>query len=180
VRQAVRLFAWLMVPLALAAQAAPPPTVPSVDLVRYAGTYYEIARFPNRFQKQCQGDVTARYTLRTDGRVDVVNRCRLADGTVNEARGIVRKQKGDDSGARLEVRFAPAFLSWLPQVWGDYWVLGLGPGYSFSVVGSPDREYLWILSRTPAMSEPAYHEALEMATRAGYDLTRLVRTRQGS
>jgi apolipoprotein D and lipocalin family protein len=165
--------------LAFAVQSASPPaTVDQVDLARYMGTYYEVARFPNRFQTQCLGDVTATYSLRPDGRVDVVNRCRLADGSMEEARGVARRAGKNTSNARLEVRFAPAFLSFLPQVWGDYWILGLGPDYGYSVVGSPDRQYLWILSRTPTMSEEAYGQALAIAASNGYDTSRLERTPQ--
>src|SRR3982751_6896864 len=130
-----------------------PRTVESIDLRAYAGTYYEIARFPNRFQTQCTGEVTATYVVREDGRVDVINRCRTAAGTMTEARGIARRADQNPSGAKLKVRFAPAILSFIPSVWGDYWILGVGPEYSYAVVGDPSRTYLWILSRTAAMAE---------------------------
>jgi len=117
----------------------PPRTVESVDLRAYAGTYYEIARFPNRFQTQCAGDVTATYALRADGRIDVINRCRTSAGTMTEARGIAKRADQDASGAKLKVRFAPAILSFIPSVWGDYWILGLGPEYSFAVIGDPSQ-----------------------------------------
>lgn len=157
---------------------APPRTVDQVDFARYAGTWYEIARFPNRFQRRCAGDVTATYEPRPDGRLDVINRCRLADRSWDEARGVARRAGGDSSNARLEVRFAPAILSLLPQVWGDYWILGLGPEYGYAVVGSPDREYLWILARTPQMPELAWRQAVAIATARGYDVSRLERTAQ--
>lgn len=158
---------------------AAPQTVPSVDLARYAGTYYEIARFPNRFQTQCAANVTATYAVRPDGRIDVVNRCRKADGTEAVARGVAKRAGQDPSNARLKVRFAPAILSFLPQVWGDYWILGLAPDYSYSVVGDPGREYLWILSRLPRMPPAAYRQALEIAKANGFDVSRLVATPQG-
>lgn len=161
-------------------QETAPRTVESVNLKQYSGTWYEIARFPNRFQDQCTGNVTAEYSIRPDGRIEVINRCRTADGSVDEARGIARRAGKDRSNAKLEVRFAPAFLSFLPMVWGDYWILGLGPGYSYSVVGDPNREYLWILSRTPTMTDAAYRSALEIAQVNGFDVSRLVRTDQGS
>jgi apolipoprotein D and lipocalin family protein len=162
-----------------AAPQAPPRTVDAVDLRRYVGTYYEIARFPNRFQKQCAGNVTATYALRSDGRLDVVNRCKKDDGTVTEARGVARRAARDTSNARLQVRFAPGWLSLLPQVWGDYWVIGTGPDYSYAVIGNPAREFLWILSRVPQMPAVEYQQALEIARRNGYDVNRLVKTRQG-
>jgi len=77
------------------------------------------------------------------------------------------------------VRFAPAVLSFLPLVWGDYWILGLGPEYSFAVIGDPSRTYLWILSRTPVMPELAYRQAVEIAASNGFDVSRLVKTLQG-
>ena len=112
---------------------APVRTVPFVDLDRYAGDWFEIARFPNRFQRQCVGDVRASYARRPDGRLDVVNRCRTADGQT-EARGVARIVD-ERTFARLKVRFAPAWLSWLPLVWGDYWIIGLAADYSWAVVG---------------------------------------------
>ena len=157
----------------------PPRPVASVDLAKYAGTYYEIARFPNRFQKQCTGNVTATYATREDGRVEVINRCRREDGTTQEARGVARRAENDTSNARLRVRFAPAWLSFLPKVWGDYWILGTGPEYSYAVVGSPTGEYLWILSRLPRMPDLAYQQAIEIATSNGYDVSQLVKTPQG-
>jgi apolipoprotein D and lipocalin family protein len=152
-------------------------TVASVDLDRYVGQWYEVARFPNRFQDDCLGDVRATYTRRPDGRIDVVNECREADGT-NVARGIARVAD-ERTRAKLKVRFAPAFLSFLPMVWGDYWIIGRADDYSWATVGSPDRKYLWILSRTPQLADTAYAEAVGRATANGFDTSRLVRTPQG-
>jgi apolipoprotein D and lipocalin family protein len=163
------------------AGAAPQPpavqTVPSVNLDRYAGEWFEVARFPNRFQKQCTRGVRAVYAERPDGRLDVVNRCRTASGSITEARGVARVVDPRTS-ARLKVRFAPAVLSWLPAVWGDYWVIGLADDYSWAVVGSPDRQYLWVLSRTAALDETRFALAAVAAKANGFDLTRLVRTAQ--
>jgi apolipoprotein D and lipocalin family protein len=157
---------------------APPTVVDAVDLKRYAGRWYEIARFPNRFQDHCAGEVTATYALRPDGRIDVVNRCRTKSGETDEAAGIAKYAGDDRSGAKLKVRFAPSFLSFLPFVWGDYWVLGLGAEYDWVVVGDPGREYLWILSRTPRLDEAVYQRAVTIAKEQGFDVGRLVRTRQ--
>jgi len=137
-----------------AAQAQTPPTVRAVrfvDLDRYAGDWFEIARFPNRFQRQCVGDVRATYSRRPDGRLDVVNRCRTAEGET-EARGVARIVD-DRTFAKLKVRFAPAWLSWLPMVWGDYWIIGMAPDYSWVVVGDPGRDYLWVLARAPHLDD---------------------------
>lgn len=94
-------------------------TVDRVDLARYAGQWYENARFPNRFQRSCAGNVTARYAVRADGRMDVTNRCTGEDGRATTAQGVARVVD-TRTNAKLKVRFAPALFSWLPQVWGDY------------------------------------------------------------
>lgn len=153
-------------------------TVDRVDLEKYTGEWYEQARFPNRFQRQCAGDVQAIYALRADGRIDVTNRCRRSDGDTAEARGVARVVD-EVTAAKLKVRFAPAVLSFLPFVWGDYWVIGLADDYSWAVVGTPDRDYLWVLSRDRTLDATAYAAALETAGQNGFDLTRLERNQSG-
>ena len=135
----------------------------------------KIARFPNRFQRQCLGEVRAVYAMGQDGRLDV-NRCRTDEG-VTEARGVARVVDLR-TAAKLKVRFAPALLSLLPAVWGDYWVVGLAVDYSWATVGSPDRKYLWILGRTSSIDTAAYAAALEAARSNGFDVARLIRTEQ--
>ena len=166
----------MLQPASAHAQVPPVRTVPSVDLDRYAGDWFEIARFPNRFQRQCIGDVRASYARRPDGRIDVVNRCRTAGGQT-EARGIARLVD-EHTHAKLKVRFAPAWLSWLPPVWGDYWIIGLAPDYSWAVVGDPGREYLWILGRTPRLDAESIARARAAAHDNGFDVGRLVQTLQ--
>ena len=160
-----------------AQEPGPVRTVDTVDLDRYVGDWFEVARLPNRVQRDCAGDVRARYTRRPDGRIDVLNQCRTADGSLTGAQGVARVVDPRTS-ARLKVRFAPAVLSFLPMVWGDYWVLGLAGDYSWAVVGSPDREYLWILSRTPAIEAKRYEAALAVARANGFAIDQLVTTRQ--
>jgi apolipoprotein D and lipocalin family protein len=148
----------------------PPPTVvPRVDLARYAGDWYEIAKYPNRFQRGCDG-ATATYTLRPDGRVDVVNRC-TEDGPERRERTVrgVAKVVDPATGAKLSVTFFWPFS-------GDYWILGLGDDYGYAVVGSPDRRFLWILSRNPEMPEALWGRVLEEVRRQGFDPGRLVRS----
>jgi apolipoprotein D and lipocalin family protein len=154
----------------------PVQVVSSVDLARYAGLWYELARFPHKFQEDCLSDVRATYATRDDGRVDVLNQCRTKEG-LQDARGIARVAD-ETTRAKLEVRFAPGILSVLPWVWGDYWIIGLADDYSWATVGSPDRETLWILSRTPTLDEATYAEAVRAAQRNGFDVNRLVRTKQ--
>jgi apolipoprotein D and lipocalin family protein len=151
-------------------------TVAKVDLERYLGTWYELARFPNRFQKQCEGDVRATYAKRSDGRLDVINECRTRDG-MTRAVGIGRIVD-TATNAKLKVRFAPAALSFLPFVWGDYWIIGLDDAYRWAVVGTPDRRYLWILSRTPALGDEEMSRARRIAAANGFDVSRLVTTPQ--
>jgi apolipoprotein D and lipocalin family protein len=151
-------------------------TVPKVDLNRYLGQWYEVARFPNRFQKSCVSDVVATYSRRDDGRIRVVNRCKEANGNVKDAEGVARVVD-TATNARLKVRFAPAALSFLPFVWGDYWIIGLADDYSWATVGSPDRDYLWILSRTPQLDADRYDAAVASARVQGFDVNKLVRTK---
>jgi apolipoprotein D and lipocalin family protein len=160
--------------------AAPLPTLDWVDLARYAGRWYEIARLPNRFQDQCAGDVAATYTLRPDGRVTVVNECRGRDGQTRRAAGVARRADKKGPASRLKVRFAPALLSFLPFVWGDYWIVDLDRDYRHAVVGDPSRKYLWILSRSPEMDAATYESLAVTAGRLGFDAARLVRTPQAS
>jgi apolipoprotein D and lipocalin family protein len=146
-------------------------TVRSVDLKRYMGTWYEIARYPNRFQRDCESDSLATYTLRNDGKVEVVNSCRKANGKVKEARG--KAKVVDGSNARLKVTFFWPF-------YGDYWIIGLDPDYRWVVVGEPSRKYLWILSRTPKMTDADYHQALQIIRASGYNPAKLVNTPQST
>lgn len=163
----------------VAAGAAPDPlrVVPELDLERYAGTWYEIARLPNRFQRKCAGEVKATYSLRPDGRITVVNQCRSGDGTLDDAAGVARRVAGRP-GSVLQVRFAPAVLSFLPAVWGDYQVIALDADYQHAVVGTPDRSYLWILARTPQIDRGRYERLLDDARRQGFDVAKVVETRQ--
>ena len=150
-------------------------TVDAVDIERYVGVWFEIARYPNSFQDKCAGDVAATYSRRSDGRIDVINRCRAADGSVTEAKGIARVVDSR-TFAKLKVRFAPGWLSFLPFVWGDYWILGLADDYNWAVVGSPDRKYLWILARKADLSADAYAAALAAVRANGFETERLVKT----
>ena len=126
------------------------PTVAHVELDRYVGKWHEIAKIPNRFQRQCISDTTATYTRNADGSLAVVNRCRTRGGDYDEARAIARVAD-PRTNAKLEVSFF-SLLGWRP-VWGDYWVLALGPDYDYAVVGEPSRRYGWILARTPTLPD---------------------------
>ncbi|MFN6962384.1 MAG: lipocalin family protein [Pyrinomonadaceae bacterium] len=155
----------------------PLATVASVDLKRYSGRWYEIARYPNRFQKQCAGNVTAAYRIKDNGRIEVTNECIRRDGRLETAVGEA-KVADKATNARLKVRFAPPALSWLPFVWGDYWIVDLGKNYEYAVIGDPDREHFWILSREPQMSDARYQELLRRAEAMGFDPRKVQRTSQ--
>ena len=175
------LFGLLLVVSATVVLAQSPlKVVENLDLNRYAGKWYEAARFPNRFQDKCSGEVTADYTLQIDGNISVVNRCRLANGKMTEAKGLAKKSQKDGKNSVLKVRFAPAFLSFLPLVWGDYQVLALGPAYDYAVVGDSERKYLWILSRSPQLNDTLYAEAVRQAREQGFDVGKLQRTAQAN
>lgn len=147
----------------------PLEVVPHVELSRYVGTWYEIASFPQRFQRGCTA-TSATYALREDGDIDVVNRCRKGspEGPEKVAKGRARVVDRA-SNARLEVSFFRPF-------WGDYWIVGLGADYGHAVVGHPSRDYLWILARTPSMSPDLYESILRDLSAQGYETGRLVRT----
>jgi len=154
---------------------APLQVVAPVDLQRYAGLWHEQARLPNRFQKQCAGPVTAEYTLLGDGQVEVRNRCILADGSFDESVGTARVAPvaGLPGAGRLEVRFAPEWLSWLPAVWGDYWILRLDRDYQVALVGTPNRKYLWLLSRAPRLDDALLNTELDYARSLGFDVDKV-------
>ncbi len=150
----------------------PLTTVAKVDVDRYLGTWYEIASYPQRFQRGCTA-TTATYSLRDDGDIDVLNRCRKEslDGKLDEAKGRARVVD-PTTNAKLEVSFFRPF-------WGDYWIIELGEDYQYAVVGHPSRDYLWILSRTPQMDSALYDELLErLVVEHQYDVSRLRRTLQ--
>ena len=157
--------------LALLAAERPLQTVPSVDLQRYLGTWYEIATIPASFQKNCVG-VTATYTMRPDGKIGVFNRCRkhTLDGKEKSVKGkawVVDTK----TNAKLKVQFFWPFS-------GDYWIVELDRDYQYAVVGHPGRNYLWILCRRPQMDESLYTQLLGKIAAQGYDVKRLVKTLQ--
>jgi apolipoprotein D and lipocalin family protein len=149
----------------------PLETVQSVDLMRYSGTWHEIASFPQSFQKGCCG-TTATYTLSDSGYVIVENRCNRdsLSGRQSSIRGkaFVEKNSGN---AKLKVQFFWPFR-------GKYWIIDLADDYTYAVVGHPNRKYLWVLSRTPQMSDSLYEEITRRAVEKGFDSDKLERTVQ--
>lgn len=175
----MKFWALMLALFGVSAEAQQPlHVVRNLDPDKYIGKWFEVARFPNRFQDQCAGDVTAEYAKRADGRIAVRNRCRTTAGTWEDAEGVARRASGAPTSV-LEVRFAPAILSFLPTVWGDYQVIALDDAHSYSLVGTPDRKYLWILSRTPKLDDALYDRLTSIASAQGFDVKRLVRTSHG-
>ena len=158
------------------AQSEPLATVPLLDVPRYMGTWYEIAKLPNWFQRKCVGSTRAQYSLQADGRVQVANSCKLASGEFEDAIGTAR-QIGAAHSPKLKVRFAPAWLSLIPAVWGDYWVVELDDNYQWAAVSEPARQYLWVLSRTPHMEPAVYADVLARLARKGLEVQKLELTR---
>lgn len=142
--------------------------VVNLDLERYLGRWYEIARFPNWFERNCAG-VTADYALKPDGKIEVVNTCRKGapDGPVETAKG----EASLVGPGKLEVTFVP----WLPFAKGDYWVLHIDAAYSYAVVGEPSGKTGWILARSPALDPAKYDKAVSALHSMGYDTSRLER-----
>ena len=149
----------------------PLETVAYVDLNRYLGRWYEIAKLPTSFEQDCTG-VTATYSLRPDGNIRVLNRClkHSLDDRVDQAEG--RAWVVDPkTNAKLKV----SFFLWFA---GDYWIIELGPDYDYAVVGDPSRKFLWFLCRRPVMPEVLYADLLKRAAAKGFDVSRMEKTLQ--
>lgn len=151
----------------------PLETVNYVDVQKYTGTWYEIASFPTWFQKDCTG-TTATYSLNKDGSIRIINKCfkKSLNGEEDIAEGVAYVDN-TITNAKLKVSFFSPFK-------GDYWIIELADDYTYAVVGHPNRKYLWILSRTPEMSESTYQYILESIFRKGFDILKLTKTIQFS
>jgi apolipoprotein D and lipocalin family protein len=146
-------------------------TVAYVDLARYAGIWYEVARYPQRYERDCVG-VTAEYQMRPDGKITVINSCRRGslDGAMHTMKGLAWVSDRL-TNARLKVQFVWPFRS-------DYWIFDLGRDYEHAAVGDPEDKALWILSRTPQMSDDTYRHLVDTLAADGHNVSRLVRTPQ--
>lgn len=145
--------------------------VSELDIAKYLGTWYEIARYDHRFERDLVG-VTAHYSLREDGKIKVLNSG--YEGTLKGERSeAIGKAKIPDKAipAKLRVSFFWFF-------YGDYFVFELEDDYQWAVVGSSSDKYLWILARTPQMSDEVYQERLENLRKRGYDTTKLIKVEQ--
>lgn len=146
-------------------------TVSAVDLSRYMGQWYEIAKIPNRFQRKCARNTTATYVLRADGNVDVINRCVAEDGDEVVSRGLA-KVVDRQTRAKLKVSFVR--LLGVRMFWGKYWIIGLDPDYQWALVGEPKRKYGWILARNSRLTPEQKESAFDRLRANGYDPDRFV------
>lgn len=167
----LRGFALALLLIPSFAPASAQQTVSQLDLARYMGDWYEIGSIPVRFQKDCVGTLV-HYKLRDDGKVEVINTCKInaLDGRLNEAKGKAWIPDPSLPG-RLKVMFFWPFR-------GDYWILEVGKDYEYAVVGHPKMQYLWILSRKPEMEEGLYQGILKRCADWGYDIGKLKKTLQ--
>ena len=141
---------------------------PSVDLARFQGKWFEVAHLPRPTQRDCSG-TTATYTMQADGQLKFVHECTLGDGSYHGSTAMARVADPVNP-AKLEVDFG-GFT-------GDYWILSVAPDYRYAVVGHPSRDYLWILSRTPQMTDADKQLALSDAQSRSFDTSKLEFTAQ--
>ena len=151
-------------------------SVEFVDINKYMGTWYEYARIPNRFQKKCEGNVTANYSLLPDGNVSVINQCLEKNGSNDKADGVAKIVE-KNTNSKLKVSFFSIFG--INLFWGNYWVLYIDKEYTIAVVGEPGRKYGWILTRDINPDVETLGEAYDAIEKNGYDKTKFILTKQG-
>lgn len=167
----------VFIALSLAACSSTPltpmATVPSVDLNRYLGNWYQVSMIPNTFQKMCVADTQANYALAdtwTGDSIRVTNRCRTVDGSIETAQGVAKVVEGSNN-AKLKVSFFRPF-------YGNYWVLALGDTYDWVLVGEPKRQFAWVLSRKPVLEKTSLEAAYTQAEKLGYTRSQFVSSPQ--
>ncbi|HWE49020.1 MAG TPA: lipocalin family protein [Bryobacteraceae bacterium] len=151
--------------------AADPPlrTAAGMELPKYMGQWYEVARLANRFQKSCVSATLIKYSLRPDGKFDLYNECKDSKGKLVTSTAVGRKADPQGPDSRMKVTFLRPFSA-------DYWVIDLDQDYKWAMTGQPSRDYLWILSREPKIDESLYERLVEAAKSLGFDTSKLIRT----
>lgn len=184
------IVAWASMNGAVA--SSPPPSVPTLqplpalEVSPYMGRWYQVAYYPNFFQRQCVADTSATYRDRGDGTIEVLNRCRTASGAFDQVLGQARPVSGVSGveggtlrPARLEVSFLPSWLRWTGVGWGAYWVVDRPEHGRYAIVSEARREYLWVLARTPTLSAEDRATVRSRLLELGFDLERLKDHPQG-
>lgn len=159
------------------AQTKPLHVVEKVELDKYLGVWYEVARKPMYFQNKCDRDVSATYTLNENGNIAVDNRCYAQDGKLNQSSGEAFVQNAPFN-SKLKVSFLPESIRWLPVGRGDYWILKIADDYQTVLVGEPKRKYMWVLSRSAQPDPAVVKEYLDYAQSVGFDLSDIIHTKQ--
>jgi len=171
-------IATALIAVGMATASPPVQSVEQVDPERYAGTWFEVARLPNSLQSRCVADATTTYRPLMDGSMRVIQRCRDQDSRWFVTTGRAVATGGDPSGARLKLSYLPAWLDWLPSAKGDHWVVMLDGDYRYAVVSEPNREHLWILSRTPEIDAATYEQIVMRLRMARFPVDQLIQTPQ--
>ena len=159
------------------AQTDPLQAVEKIELNKYLGTWHEVVRKPLYFQRKCDSNVTANYSLNKNGNIKVDNSCYTKDGKLKQTIGEAFVQNAP-SNSKLKVSFLPKIIRWLPVGRGDYWVLKIDENYETVLVGEPDKKYMWILSRSQQPQPEVVQEYLNYAESIGYDLSDVIKTKQ--
>ena len=159
------------------AQTKPLHVVEKVELDKYLGVWYEVARKPMYFQNKCDRDVSTTYTLNENGNIAVDNRCYAQDGKLNQSSGEAFVQNAPFN-SKLKVSFLPESIRWLPVGRGDYWILKIADDYQTVLVGEPKRKYMWVLSRSAQPDPAVVKEYLDYAQSVGFDLSDIIHTKQ--
>ena len=161
--------------LSVSARSKKLQIIDNLDIKRYAGTWYEIDRLPNWFERNCGCNITATYSLNKDGTINVANQCDKKDGKAEIANGAGKFKDQKSRNGHLKVTFAPSWLRLVPLVWADYCILYLDDDYRFALIGEPGRKYLWILARERKIEHSQFDKMLKIARDQGFDLSPLIR-----
>lgn len=161
-----------------AGMTSPLRPVDSLNLDRFSGTWYVVATIPDRFFANCSRNATSTYVMQADQRLQVENRCQVQDGSTQMEQGIAQLQAPGESPSKLRQRFAPDWLAWLPLAWSNVWIIELDPAYHHAVAATPDRQHLWLLSRSPTLDQGSYDRLLGDLKARGFDMTQLRRIPQ--
>lgn len=172
----MRYFLCLMLLLSVPAWASfTPQTVPKVELNRYMGKWYEIAKIPNTFQKTCISDITVNYTLLANNHVAGVNACRKANGELYKLN--IDGKVQDASNAKIVFKITSSWLRFIPMVRADYWIVDLAQNYSYAAVATADGKYLWILARQPQLDQSVYQQILQRVAKQGFATEKVLKNK---